>query len=98
MAFYTTKQPMEVFPVTIDFKIIQAGEAISNTTITTRNLDTGQDTTGIILSGTAEVQGTQVRQRIHGGAHGETHRMQYRINTTNGNLYEAEVDVAVLEE
>ncbi len=97
--FYTTKQPAEVFPITVDFKCTDPGESIVAMTVTVKNALTGADTTGDILAGAAQAaSGTQVRQRVHAGVHGETHIVQYRINTSLGNFYEAEVQLAVIEE
>lgn len=94
-----TKEPAEVFPVTVDFKNeLAAGETINTATITSKNRDTGADTTGAIVTGSAGINGSQVSQRVQAGVSGETHILQFRITTSASNIFEAEVGLSVQEE
>jgi hypothetical protein len=94
-----TKEPAEVFPVTVDFKNeLAAGETISAAAVTSTNRATGADTTGTIVTGAAGINGSQVSQRVQAGASGEVHILQFRITTSASNVFEAEVGLSVQEE
>jgi len=95
---FPPKQPAENYIVEIDFdNDLDTLETISTPTVTSKNLATGADSTGTFLSGSPNITGTKVQQRVAGGANGERHRVQMRITTSNSNTYEHELDVPVEE-
>lgn len=93
------KQPAETFPIWIDFKNrLPVPEAISGTpTVTSRNLATQVDSTGVVLTGTPVVTGSVVTVRCQAGTSGDNHRVQFRIVTTLSNTYEEELDLKIKE-
>ena len=94
-----TKEPAEVFPVTVDFKNeLAVGETIASADVTSKNELTGTDTTATIVTGAVAINGSQVAQRVQAGASGERHVLQFRITTSASNVYEAEVGLVVQEE
>lgn len=93
------KQAGEAFPLTWDFAAeLSGGETIANATLTARNYATGTDTSATFLAAAAEqIDGAKVTKGCRAGAAGETHIVQCRVTTSAGNIYEHEVEVAILE-
>jgi hypothetical protein len=93
---WPSKEPAETYIIAIDFaKDLDVGETITDKTVTSARQD-GTDSSGTFLTSPA-ISGTQVRVRVLGGVNGEVHRVQMRATTSNANVYEHEVDVAVEE-
>jgi hypothetical protein len=93
------KQPYEEFPIEAGFtKYLVTAETINaGPTVTARNESTGADTTATVLTGVATVNGTKVQQTIRAGVHGDQHLVTFRIVTSLGRKYEAEIRVTVKE-
>jgi hypothetical protein len=92
------KQPAETFVIGIDFvDYLAVGETISTQTVTSINTATSLDSSGTFLSGAPGVSGSQVLQRIVAGANGDRHIAQFRVTTSLGNTYEAEIAISVKE-
>ena len=91
-----TKQPAEVFPVTVDFAAeLATGETVSSGTVTARNASTGVDTTSTVTTGSATASGTTLAKKITGGADGVDHILTFTATTSASNVYEAEVSLIV---
>lgn len=96
---YAHKQPNEIFPINMDFaNDLSTGESLSAPTVTSRNEQTGADTSATLLQGAALISGTKVAQTIKAGATGERHIVTFRVTTSASNTFEAEVKVTVEED
>lgn len=92
------KQPGETFPITIDFtNELESGETVVSATVTSKNVATGADSSGI-LTGIPAVTSPKVSQRVTAGTAGDRHLVQYRATTSLANLFEAEVDLRIIED
>jgi hypothetical protein len=94
---HVEKQPSETFIVGVDFsKELATGEMISTATVTARDARTGADTTATILAGSPTISGSQVTRRVAAaGVNGDRHILEFRVTTSNGNVFEAEIDLAI---
>jgi len=95
---WPSKQPGETWIVEADFAAdldAASYEGITSATVTSRERNTGLDSTASFLSGAPEVVGSKVRVRTVAGAAGETHRLQYTIHTSASNIIQHEIDVPV---
>lgn len=94
----TDKQPDETFPITVEFDTeLASGETIASAVVTATNMDTGETSTATVLSGSVIVSSPDVTQKVTAGAAGSWHRIEFTATTTNGNVYQHEVDVRVSE-
>ena len=92
------KQPAETFLVGVDFAgHLATGETIIGQTVTARNEGTGEDTSATILTGSPVLAGAILSHRVAAGTDGHRHIVQFRVNTSQANTYEAEIRVMVRE-
>jgi len=91
------KQPAESYVVAIDFtNELSGGQTISSRTVTSKRRNDDQDSSGAFLSGSPGGDpGPTCTIRVIGGAAGDIHRVQMRVVTNLGNIYENEIDVPV---
>ncbi len=93
------KQPAEVFTISVDFaNDLAVGETVATKTVTARDAGTDADTSGTILSGSPSSSGSVITQKVAGGASGDKHILTYRITTSAGDTFEAEVLLSVSED
>lgn len=93
-----TKQPSELFPVSMDFAAdLAVGETISTPTVTARNEKTGADSSAQVISGTPSVSAGKVIQKVTGGVDGENHIVTFKIVTSLTNTFEAESRLMIRE-
>lgn len=108
-----TKQPFEQFLVAFGFEDdLASGETISSVTIVEIDLATlvapvptileGSSIIGTVASDgktmTVEANGTDVGQEIKAGADTGRYKVSFRITTSTGRKFEADVVMAVTEE
>jgi hypothetical protein len=92
------KQPSETFSVTVDFTAELSGaETVSTCAVTSRNYADATDSSATFLAGAAVIATPRVSQKCVAGTHGQTHIVQFRMTTSQGNIYEHEVEVLVSE-
>jgi len=94
------KEPSEEIAVGIDFTAdLATGESVIIVLdATAKNYATLADTSLTFLTPvTAIISGNTASVRCRGGLHGESHVIQLRVGTTMGNIFEHEVEVAVVE-
>lgn len=87
------KQSTEGYTKGIDFKsVLPAGDtiAISGTAVTSKNEDTGADSTATMVTG-AVISGTQLIAKIHQGNHLENHLIEYHVKSSAGEDFEDEI-------
>ena len=93
-----TKQPAETFKRFIDFvRRLATGETITLVAATSKNQETGADTTAAIISAPA-INGTKGEARLSAGATGDNHVVQIRVTTSLSNVLEDEMLVLIREE
>ena len=93
---WPAKQPDETWVVEADFAAdLAAGVTITNASVTSLVRNTGVDSSTSFLTGTPAIVGTKVRMRVEAGLAGETHRLQYTIQTSDNNVIQHEIDVPV---
>lgn len=91
-----TKQPSEIFPITVDFAAeLATGETVASGSVTARNASTGADTTSTVLTGSATASGTTLARKVTGGTDGVDHVLTFAATTSASNVYEAEVSLLV---
>lgn len=95
------KQPGEVLDYAHDFALkLASGETISIDSVTTKNLDTGADSSAQILGSGAQapaVSGTKVIFWLKNGADGERHQVTIRISTNQGRKFETDQTILIRE-
>ena len=80
---FSPKDPLEIFPVSIDFtNLLGVGETISSVVFTVQVLSGIDPTPSAMLSGAASVAGTVCSQTIKGGVNGVTYLIS-ALATTN---------------
>ncbi len=94
-----SKQPGELFPLTIDFSPeLATGETVTSAVVTTRDATTGVDTSSTIKSGSHTVASPKVTQKVTAGATGDRHILTIKATTSAGNVYEGEIELHIREE
>ena len=95
-----TKQPAEIFPVSIDFaKELPTGDSFTGggVVVTSRDMADGSSSTTDMVQGSPTVDGTKVYQKVKNGADGEHHRLTIKITTVQSNVFEHEIDLLARE-
>jgi hypothetical protein len=93
-----TKQPNENFPISVDFtRRLKSPETLNAVAITSRKVADGSDSNALLSGATFTGAIAQVRL-IAGGTTGDDHIVQFRVTTSTGNVYEAEIGLALREE
>jgi len=95
-----TKQPTEAFFVGFDFVgLLKFAEILDGveSSVSAKN-EAGDDTTATILEdGSAGVTGTILQARVTGGADGDVHLIKFVAKTNQGNIYEEDIRLSVVE-
>lgn len=95
MAHTFTKQPSEIFSITMDFgKVLAASETIS-TKVVTATLSGADATSTVIDSST--ISGSTVQVKVKAGTTGNSYKITIKITTSTGNVFEDEVTMTVTE-
>jgi hypothetical protein len=90
------KQPNETFPPTVDFKNrFKGAEAIATVTVTSKKVSDGSDSSSLLSGPTFSGSIAQVRLAAGVGTPNDDHIVQFRVTTTTGNTFEAEVRLAI---
>lgn len=93
-----SKQPAETDICGIDFSLrLGLDETLATPTVTARNVETGADSTAVVLLGPPTIAGGHVLQRYVAGATGQMHIVQFRVTTSAGNTKEDELTLSVKE-
>src|SRR5882724_5519296 len=93
-----TKQVNETFLISVEFaRRFKATEAIASVTITAKKVSDGSDSSALLSGPTFAGSIAQVRLAT-GGTVGDDHIVQFRINTSLSNTFEAEVPLAIRED
>ncbi|HYV60166.1 MAG TPA: hypothetical protein VFA62_08860 [Acidimicrobiia bacterium] len=93
-----TKQPAERIAYSMDFgDRIQPSDSIASALVTARDKASGADRTTDLVSGPNAVTGTVVTQPIHAGIDGSKYIVTFQVTTTNGLVYEDELQIKVKE-
>lgn len=80
------KDPAEIITLTFDFTALAA--AVQSPVITAEVASGVADATpGAILSGSAQVNGTQVLQQVVGGLNGTSYRLRCQVDTPDGKRW-----------
>jgi len=91
----THKQPQEKFFIDVSFaRVLNSGETISlaNSEVTAANYATGANTTAAIIEADSfSIADAVAYCRIQGGADGETHKITFKIETDQGNVFEKDI-------
>lgn len=91
------KQPWEQRQIAIDFSdSLSPGDSISSINSVTAWLD-GVDKSGDIIYGTPYVTANKVYVVLMGGISGLTYDIRLRVGSTNGDLIEDDLSLAVHE-
>ena len=94
-----SKQPGELFPLTVDYTPeLATGETVSSAVVTSRNAATGADSSATILSGAVTVASPKVTQKVTAGTSGDRHIITMLATTSTGNKYEGEIELHIREE
>lgn len=90
-----TKQPSEVFPISIDFSdVLDTSEIITSITVTAYLIDVDVTSQVIDLNSFSE---TKVTIRVKGGTTGNKYKITALITTSLGNIYERDLIMKVIE-
>ncbi len=98
--FSILKQPSEEFPIAVDFAAdLDSSETITDKVITATIADTGDDASSI-LEGDAQIQNgdqtlSKITQGIQAGVDGIIYKVSFQAITSDGNTFEADVEVIV---
>jgi hypothetical protein len=92
------KQPNEAFVIGISFAArLGVGETLATPTVTAKDATSGADTSGTVLSGSPSAASGVVTQKVHQGASGTRHIVQFRVTTSAGNTLEDELSLTIHE-
>ena len=93
-----TKQPNETFLVSVEFaRRFKGAEAITSVLITAKKVLDGSDSSSLLSGPTFAGSIAQVRLAT-GGTPGDDHIVQFRVNTSLSNSFEAECSLAIRED
>lgn len=98
-----TKQPWEEFVIAGSIEdAMDTGETIdlANSDISAIDLSDSSDSTSTVVEIATKAKDDTLgylKVRIKGGAHGEQHKITFRIDTEQGNQYEVDVKMKVKE-
>lgn len=97
MSHTFTKQPSEIFTVTMDFsRRLAESETISTKTVTAIITTTLTDATDTVISSSA-IDGTDVDVKVKGGTTGLSYKITIVITTSTGNVFEDEITMTVTD-
>jgi hypothetical protein len=100
MVRYERKQPAEQYAFGYDFvDELPTGVDVSSAVLSAIDLESGTDQTAtILLSSTATIVGTQVLGRWRAGIAGRRYKIRVLATLSNGDIFEEDVILAVIEE
>lgn len=80
------KDPSEIITVTFDFSALAT--SCSNPVVTCHQLSgTVDSTVSSMISGSAQLSGTSILQRIHGGIDGAAYKLRCQIDDADGERF-----------
>lgn len=88
------KQPWEAFAVAVDFRKLLGGDTIAVADVMVFDTN-GWDWPGMV--GAVTIRGTLVSAVISGGTEGASFNIRFRVTGTNGEQYEQDVQLNVVE-
>ena len=95
MAHTFTKQPSEIFTVSMDFsRRLVSGETLSSKTVTATA--GGQDATSTVID-SSSIDGTDVDVKVKAGSDGTDYKITIKVTTSTGNVFEDEITMTVTE-
>jgi len=95
MAHTFTKQPSEIFSVTMDFgKMLASAETISTKTVGATL--SGVDATSTVIS-SSTISGSTVIVKVKAGVTGNSYKITITITTSDSNVFEDEITMTVTE-
>lgn len=93
------KQPLEVFPISVDFsRVLESLEFVdeNNSSVIVTDAD-GNDVSTEILEGSLSESGGVIIQKIKGGETGKSYKITFLAVTTLNNTFEKDIRMDVLD-
>lgn len=92
--FHIEKQPAEVIVIGVDFSSIVGSATISSTSVTSIEVDTGQ---GASIAQSAGVENNVVKIKLSGGTDGKRYKVTVQVTLSDGQIWEEDVFVDVVD-
>jgi hypothetical protein len=95
-----TKQPFEMIDCSIDFAADVSSGTLTLDSCTAQNMATFADTTALVIATNPapSVTGTVVSFRVQAGNGGENHKITVRVTQSNGDQFEADLQLSVTQQ